>query len=70
MVTTNIKGLIRLGQRLKNIGQNIGNFWKFSLKVITENPSKQVRQSQKKQGVLSDGQFFFCGIVAEAIAVF
>ena len=40
MVTTNISGLICLGQRLKNIGQNIGNFWKFSLKVITENPSK------------------------------
>ena len=40
METTNIKGLIRLGQRLKNIGQNIGYFWKFSLKVITENPSK------------------------------
>ena len=70
METTNISGLICLGQRFKKIGQNIGNFQKFSLKVITENPSKQVGQSHNLEGVLSNRQFFFCGGVAVAVANF
>ena len=70
METTNISGLICLGQRFKKIGQNIGNFQKFSLKVITENPSKQVGQSHNLEGVLSGTQFFFCGGVAVAVANF
>ena len=48
MVTTNISGLTVLDTGLEIVGQNIGYFWKISLKVITETHCKKVNQSQKK----------------------